>query len=343
MDKDYTNKPVTIREIAKITGTSPMTVSRAINNVKYVKKETKEKIFEAIRKYGYEPNIVAQSLRTKKSRTIGLIINDIENPYYARLAKGVISVCEKLNYNVIVCNSDSNVNLGKKYVRMLLQKNIDGLLIATLDLNEADIKNLHLKKIPFVLITCKLDLPNINYYIADDYYGGNILTEYLIGLGHKKIFFLRGMDTYSVEQRIKAFKDTMDKYKIPYSDSNFSGKILSEEDAYKETRKFIKNNKDFTAIIAVNDIVAISAMEVLREKNYKIPEDISIVGYDNLKIASLVEVPLTTVKQPKLVFGEQSAERLIEMIENPDSQKKAKKVIFKPELVIRKSCRKIEP
>lgn len=342
MDKKYDNKSITIKEIAKIVGISPMTVSRAINDHKYVKEETKKKIFKAINEHGYVPNIVAQSLRTKKSKTIGLIITDIENPFYSRLAKGAIIICEKHNYNVIVCNSDSNTDLGKKYVRMLLQKNIDGMLIATLDLTKTDIKTLKLKEIPFVLITCKLDLPNVNYYISDDYYGSCILTEYLIDLGHKKIFFLKGMDTYSTKQRLKAFKDTLTSNKIHYDEKNFSNNITSEADAYTETENFLKNNKGFTAIMAINDYVAISAMEVLRKKNYKIPDDISIVGYDNLKIGSLVSVPLTTVKQPKFVFGEQAAKRLIEMIENPNSRRRAKKEVFKPKLIIRESCRKIK-
>lgn len=318
-----------------------MTVSRAINGHRYVKEETREKILAVIERQGYVPNIVARSLRTRTSKTIGLIINDIENPYYARLAKGAIITCEKDNYNVIVCNSDSQMALGKKYISMLLQKNIDGLLIATLDLTESDIANLHLKEIPFVLITCKLDLPRVNYFISDDYAGGCMLSEYLIGLGHRRIFFLRGMDTYSVGQRIKAFTDTMEKHGIPCDDSYFSNRILSEQDIPAEIDRFIRDRSGFTAIMAVNDYVAISTMEALRNKGYRIPDDISVVGYDDLRIASLIEVPLTTVRQPQFTFGENAAQRLIQMINNPDSRKRAVKQVVTPELIVRKSCRRV--
>lgn len=202
-------KDLTIKDIAKIAGVSTMTVSRVMNNEKYVKKETKDKVFKVISEYGYEPNFFAKSLKSRKSRTIGLIIGDIENPYYSRLAKGVIDIAESSDYNVIVCNSKYKAELSERYVNMLIKKGVDGVLIATVDVYNELINKLNKRDIPFVLITRKLDLPGINYITADDYLGGRIAAEYLVSLGHKRIFFLKAANVWGANERIRAFIDVL--------------------------------------------------------------------------------------------------------------------------------------
>lgn len=337
-------KDLTIKDIAKIAGVSVMTVSRVINNERYVKKETKDKVLKIISKYGYEPNFFAKSLKSKKSKTIGLIIGDIENPYYSRLAKGVIDVAESLDYNVIVCNSKYKTELSERYVSMLIKKGVDGVLIATVDVYNELINKLDKRDIPFVLITRRLDLPGINYITADDYLGGRIVAEYLVSLGHKKIFFLKAPNVWSANERIRAFTDVLKENNIYYDDSYFSDHLENLEQSYNATKKFLsdKNNKDFTAIIGGNDFLAIGAMEAIIEGGLNIPDDISLVGYDNLNLTSILKVPLTTVKQPKLKFGELATNRIIRMIENHGKTKlKPQRLVIKPELVIRKSCRKI--
>ncbi len=337
-------KDLTIKDIAKIAGVSVMTVSRVINNERYVKKETKDKVLKIISKYGYEPNFFAKSLKSKKSKTIGLIIGDIENPYYSRLAKGVIDVAESLDYNVIVCNSKYKTELSERYVSMLIKKGVDGVLIATVDVYNELINKLDKRDIPFVLITRRLDLPGINYITADDYLGGRIVAEYLVSLGHKKIFFLKAPNVWSANERIRAFTDVLKENNIYYDDSYFSDHLENLEQSYNATKKFLsdKNNKDFTAIIGGNDFLAIGAMEAIIEGGLNIPDDISLVGYDNLNLTSILKVPLTTVKQPKLKFGELATNRIIRMIENHGKAKlKPQRLVIKPELVIRKSCRKI--
>ncbi|MCL4377722.1 MAG: LacI family transcriptional regulator [Actinobacteria bacterium] len=338
-------KDITIKDIAKIAGVSTMTVSRAINNEKYVKAETKDKVFKVISEYGYEPNFFAKSLKSRKSKTIGLIICDIENPYYSRLAKGVIDIAESSDYNVIVCNSKYKAELSERYINMLIKKGVDGVLIATVDVNNELINKLNMRDIPFVLVTRKLDLPGINYITNDDYLGGRIAAEYLVGLGHKKIFFLKAANVWGANERIRAFTDVLKENDIYYDDSYFSDYLENLEQSYNATKKFLsdKKSKDFTAIIGGNDFLAIGAMEAIIESGLNIPDDISLIGYDNLNITSILKVPLTTVKQPKLRFGELATIRIIKMIENHGKTKlKPQKLVIKPELVIRKSCKNIK-
>lgn len=338
-------KDLTIKDIAKIAGVSTMTVSRVINNEKYVKTETKDRVLKLILEYGYEPNFFAKSLKSRKSKTIGLIIGDIENPYYSRLAKGVIDVAESSDYNVIVCNSKYKAELSERYINMLIKKGVDGVLIATVDVFSELINKLNKRDIPFVLITRKLDLPGINYITADDYLGGRIAAEYLISLGHKKIFFLKAANVWGSNERIRAFTDVLKENSIYYDESYFSDYLENLDQSYNTTKKFLTEdkNKNFTAIIGGNDFLAIGAMEAIIESGLNIPEDISLIGYDNLNITSILKVSLTTVQQPKLRFGELATKRIIQMIENHEETKKnPQKLVIKPELVIRKSCMKID-
>lgn len=334
-------KNITIKDVSRIAGVSPKTVSRIINNEKHVKKETSEKVLAIIKKYGYEPNYFARGLKTKVSKTIGLLIGDIENPYYSRLSKGVMDVAEYEDYNVIVCNSKYNVELGERYLNMLIKKGVDGVLIATIDFTEESIFKLNKRHIPFVLITCRLDTtPDVNYVIADDYYGGRIAAEYLIGLGHRKIYFLRAADVVGANERVRAFRDVLMENNI-FTEDYISKVLVNSDGSYEETKRFLKNLEGFTAIIAGNDFIAMGAMEAIFESGLQIPEDISLIGYDNLKITSILKIPLTTVEQPKYQFGKMATERLIRMIKSPENLKEPQRIIKKPELIIRESCRKI--
>jgi len=334
-------KKLTIRDIGEITRVSHMTVSRVVNNKKYVGKETREKVLKAIKKYGYEPDIVARSLKTRKSATIGLILGDIVNPFYSEIAEGVISISEAMNYNVILCNSRYNIKLGERYINMLLQKNIDGLLVATIYLTKKSIKKIKERGVPFVLITVKLGIPGENYVISDDYYGGEIAAKYLLEMGHRKIFFLKTVDAYSSSERVRAFKDILSTNNVYFDDSYFSQSVSNREEASKEISKFLIKRNGFTAIITGNDFIAIGAMDAIFKSNLNIPEDISIIGYDNSMFSECLRTPLTTVKQQEILFGKLAAERLIEMIEDPKIKKKPKKIVIKPQLVIRNSVKKI--
>jgi LacI family transcriptional regulator len=335
-------KTITIKDISQITGFSPMTVSRVVNNEKHVRTETREKVTQAIQRYGYEPNYFARSLKTKQSKTVGLIIGDIENPYYSRLSKGVIDTAEKFDYNVMVCNSKYSPERGEKYLNMLIKRGVDGLIIATIDFSKDLIHNVKRKHIPLVLVTRRMDEPeDINYIVADDYYGGRLAAEYLVNLGHRRIYFLRTAEVLGAIERVRAFKDVLRSHKFFFDESYVSPIVTNADESYGVTTEFLEKRNGFTAIIAANDFIAIGAMEAILDANLSIPDDISLIGYDNLKITSILKVPLTTIDQPKLSFGKLAAERLIEMILDPEKAQVPLKTVMKPSLVQRASCRRV--
>jgi DNA-binding LacI/PurR family transcriptional regulator len=340
--KDESFKKTTITEIAKIAGVSKTTVSRVLSGGSNVSKKTKDKVLKVIEQNNYKPSIIAQSLRTNKTKTIGLVIADIENPFYARVAKGVIDTAEIKNYNVILCNSNNDINSEEKEIDTLINRGVDGLLLTTVALKTRTIKNLLDKQFPFMLIDCKLDYPGINYVVNDDYYGAKLATEYLINLGHKNIFFLGNKKLLSLRERLKGFKDALKLNKYSENTSTFDELVdINNMHTLEKIIKYIINHKNkITAIFAGNDYWAIKTIKIINDYGLNVPEDISVIGYDNIEISAIIKPPLTTIRQPKYLLGKLAAEQLLEIIEN-GSKKEIKRIVLKPDLIIRNSCKKL--
>jgi LacI family transcriptional regulator len=333
-------KKITIKEIAELTGVSRTTVSRVLSGGAFVNKNTRDRILKIIEEKKYKPSIIAQSLRTNRTRTIGLVLADIENPFYFRVAKGVIDASEEKNYNVILCNSNNDIKLEERDIRTLIERGVDGLLLTTVELKMKTIKNLRDKEFPFLLIDCKLDIPGVNYVVNDDYYGAGLATEYLIKLGHKKIFFLGNRKLLSLRERYRGFKDTLKRYNIEGSNNFVPKKFINMDNTYDIDgiiKYLVNGQENVTAIFAGNDYLAVKSITV---NGIKVPEDISVIGYDNIEISSMLKVPLTTIRQPKYLLGKLATEQLLEILEN-GYDRELRRVILRPELVIRKSCRKI--
>ena len=341
--KKMSFKKVTIKEIAELAGVSRTTVSRVLSGGVFVSKNTKDRILKIIEEKEYKPSIIAQSLRTHRTRTIGLVLADIENPYYSRVAKGVIDAAEAKRYNVILCNSNNDIKLEERDIRTLMERGVDGLLLTTVELKMKTIEDLRDKGFPFLLIDCKLDIPGVNYVVNDDYYGAELATEYLIKLGHKKIFFLGNRKLLSLKERFRGFKNTLKRHNIEGSGSFVPKKFINMDNTYDIDgiiKYLINGQENVTAIFAGNDYLAVKSIESITGSGIKVPEDISVIGYDNIKISSMIKVPLTTIRQPKYLLGKLAAEQLLEILENK-SNMKVRRVILRPELVIRQSCKRI--
>ena len=343
MQKKLPLKKITIGEIAKLAQVSRTTISRVLSNSSFVSKSTRERVLGIIKEKDYKPNIMAQSLRTNRTRTIGLVLADIENPFYSRVAKGVIDAAETKKYNVILCNSNNDIELEERDIKALIGRGIDGLILTTVALKVKTIEYLLDRELPFILIDCKLEIPGVNYVVNDDYYGAKLATDYLIGLGHKKIFFLGDRKLLSLRERLRGFKDTLSEHKIESSNNFVPQKFINSHGIYdldKIIEYVISREDKITAVFAGNDYWAIKTIKAINDKILKVPEDISIIGYDNIEISSMVKVPLTTIKQPKYLLGKLATEQLIEILEN-GSHKEIKRIILRPELIIRQSCKKI--
>jgi len=340
MEKNKKNsdfKNLTIIDIAKFAGVSKTTISRVLANSNLVNKNTKRKVLKIIDKYNFKPNTIARSLKTSRTRTIGVVVADIDNPYYSRISKGIIDTAELYNYTVLICNCDFDPVKEEKNIEILIDKKVDGLIITTIKTSKRTIKSLINRNISFIIIDYKLDMPGVAYIVSDDYYGGKIVTEYLISLGHKKIFFLGNIDLYSFRERKKGVIDTLKKNGFNTKNVVPIKKIIKESDINEVVTNIIKGKK-YTAIFAASDRLAIKVIKIINDMGFNVPEDISVVGFDDIEFAKMMKVALTTVKQPKYLLGKMAVERLIGMIDNNAGILQS---VLKPKLVVRESCSRI--
>lgn len=310
---------VTITDVAKKAGVSATTVSHVVNKTRFVEKETKKRVLSAIKELDYHPNIIAKSLQTGKTFTIGLIVSDITNPYFPELVRGVELEAIRKGYDIFLCNTDYNLKRTSSLVNRLIEKKMDGAIIMTLETDSSLVSYLSSKKIPMVL----LDWGIVDYFISNikENYNKGIeeAIKYLIKMGHKNIAFISGPLRFkTLKNRKEAIISTMRKFNGNINESLIIEgdlKVSSGEDAADE----ILNLSDLpTAIISSNDLIAVGVIRKLKERGLKIPEDISVIGFNDIMLASFVEPQLSTIGVPRYMIGQVAWKMLDRLINNKD-------------------------
>lgn len=329
-------KYVTLKMVAERAGVSVNTVSRAINNKSDIKEETKKRILEVTRELGYVRNDTAVALRTRKTGTIGVVIADNKNPFYAEVLSGMEEAAREKNYHIILANTQRDYKKEEEAINLLLAKRVDGLLITPVQDRDDDIKNLIDANIPFVVVGRDFENIQVDAIYNDEIKGGFLATEYLIKKGHKRIALIDGFLYKSpAKARLEGYKRALGQYRIPLDDSLVSVGDINMEDGYERTRQMLENDLNFTAIFTYNDMMAFGSMQAIKEKGLKIPEDIGLVGYDDIPFSSLISPTLTTIKLKKQELGVESVKLLFSRVNG--GRKKTKKVMLDVELQIRES------
>jgi LacI family transcriptional regulator len=330
----------TIKDVAELVGVHPSTVSRVINNDSRISEKTKNKVLLIIKKLGYTPNAIARGLKTKRTYTLGMLIPDITNPFFAEMARGVEDEANKNNFNVILCNTDDKLKKERIYLEILKGKRVDGLILGTAHIKDKSILELEKKKFPYILLSRNIEGLDKNCVIVDDVVGGIIVTEYLIKLGHRRIAHITGpLKTRSALNRLKGYKLTLKKYEIEYRDELVGEGDFRIKGGYQVMKRLLKIAEPPTAIFAANDLLALGAIQAIQKKKYHIPEDFCIIGFDDIRLASFVYPPLTTIRQPMLEMGALAVKMLLKIIEEGEFNQR--KEVLEPKLIIRESCRKI--
>ena len=329
-------KFATIKDIAKASGYSINTVSRALNDKSEIKKETKEKIVQTARELGYFKNFAAASLRNKKTKLIGIVLPDNANPFYSEVLKGIEMEAKKKKYQILLINTERNYESEREGLSILLSRRIDGIIISPVQDKYDDIEELLNINIPFMILGRHFDNLNVDEVYNDEIKGGYIATNYLIEKGHKDIVMLNGYLFKSpAKMRLEGYKKALFDAHIEYKKEHVIIGDIDFYDGYKAIYKLIEKKKRFTSIFAYNDMLALGAIKALHEKGIKVPEDVLVIGYDDILFASISNPPLTTVRLDKRKMGAISFELLMERIEG---RKEAKKKILDVELVIRQSA-----
>jgi LacI family transcriptional regulator len=327
---------VTEHDIAKMAGVSQTTVSRVLNNYPSVKASTRQKVLSAIKEIGFTPDPIARSMVTNRTGTIGLIVGDISNPFYAETAKIIIGEARNKGYDVILSDTDYDSDSLQKEIKMLLNRRVDGIMIASVNRWDTYAKELYQSGFPVILFNRTTDDPEMHSVNLDNEWGAQIAVKHLVALGHKHISFISGPSRYSTfYQRFEGYKQGLKKHNIPFhQEIVFQGNLI-----YKEIEKFVKNilsmTESPTSFFASSDHMAIFVMDAVARRGLKVPEEISIIGFDDIDISSNPYINLTTISQQKKKMAITALKILLSLIENQDYMEKPIQVKIVPELMIR--------
>jgi len=329
-------KYITLKMVAERAEVSVNTASRAINNKPDINEETKKRVLQIAKELGYIRNAAAVALRTKKTGTIGVVIADNRNPFYAEVLNGMEEAAREKNYHIILANTQRDYRKEEEAINLLLAKRVDGLLITPVQDRDDDIKNLITANIPFVVVGRDFENIEVDAIYNDEVKGGFLATEYLIKKGHKRIALIDGFLYKSpAKGRLEGYKKALNKYRISLDESLISVGDINIEDGHERTKQMLEKDLNFTAIFVYNDMMAFGAMQAIKEKGLRIPEDIGLVGYDDIPFSSLISPPLTTIRLKKQGLGAESVKLLLSRING--KHKNAIKRMLDVELIARET------
>ncbi|HAQ07190.1 MAG TPA: LacI family transcriptional regulator [Bacillus bacterium] len=326
---------VTIADVAKASGVSKSTVSQYLNKrFEYMGEETKLRIETAIEKLGYQPNIIARSLKQKRTSTIGVIVANILHSFSTQVIRAIEDTCRENDFHVIVCNADDNPEKEEKYIQMLLAKQVDGMVIfptgGNLDLYHSMVK----VKYPVVFMDRIIEGVGIDAFLLDNENATLLAVEHLIDRGHRRI----GMVTPSIErpitpriERIRGYKKALEKYSLPLNDGYV--RSMNMEELKFGLDEMFSMAEPPTALIATNDLSLFEVLKFAKERKLEIPEDLAVVGIDNVPFASIFEPSLSVFTQPTFQMGNRAAEVLLQKIEDRDQVGESRIHRFQPTLL----------
>lgn len=330
----------TIKDIAAKTNLSVTTVSLVLNNKpSKISETTKELVLKTALELKYRPNQLAVGLIKKRTKTIGLIVPDIRNSFFSTLAKGIEDECRKNGWTVILCNTSDKHERDIEYINMLASKSVDGILYcmsadSSLEKFEKSYELLNALNIPFIMLDRSFQMPNCITAKLDHVTGGYIAAKHLLELGHKRIACVTGPNNLDDSNcRLEGYKKALQEAGIDYDKNIIIEGNYSMDSGITAVEHLI--GKNFTAIFAFNDMMAYGVYKGLKAHNLLVPADISVMGYDDIFLSEIMEVPLTTVHQPVGRMGAAAARHLIGIIE--DGLKDEAIATFPPKLIVRKS------
>ena len=314
----------TIKDVAKLADVSISTVSHVINGTRFVSPVATERVHAAIEELGYKPSAVARSLKTNRTRTIGMLTSSNTNPFFAEVIHGVEATCNERGYHLVLCNSGHDSDKKISNIKTLEEKRVDGLLIMTAHSEPEFFQTLQdCSESPMVILDCQSPGINADIIMEDPEIGGYEATRYLIDQGFESIACISGPQHLSPSNgRFAGYHRAMREAGLEVNPFWVVEGELNAESGYKATKKLLTGvREDFgktpEAIFAGNDLMAMGAICAIQSLGYKVPDDISVIGYDDIELAAFTSPPLTTMHQPKAQLGQLAAETLLNRIEDP--------------------------
>ena len=332
---------ITMADVAREAGVSLMTVSRALNNKDGISVETRQQIMEIIEKLGYRPSSIARSLVTQRTGTIGLVVPDVSNPYFSGIAHGVAEVANTKGLSVLLCDTEEEVEQELNFITVLEEKQVDGILIAAPRQQTGNIVPLLARHRNVVVINRRFDdAPSFSasgYVINDDYAGGRLATRHLLENGHRTVGFLAGPSTsYGSRRRQQGYRAVLEESGIRYNQNYVRYCPPTVHGGCEAALQMLAEHPEVSALFCFNDMVAIGALQAGAQMGRRIPEELAIVGYDDIPMASWVNPSLTTCQVPFEEMGRLATRLLISQINHclDDCQN----TVLMPALIVRASA-----
>ncbi|NBD26788.1 LacI family DNA-binding transcriptional regulator [Paenibacillus glycinis] len=331
----------TIKDLARIAGVSVTTVSRALNGYDDVNEETRRKIKRVAEEMNYRPNVLARSLVTKKSRSIGVILSEInragaKDAMLYEILCGINDRASELDYDILLFSTNPKKQLSKSYSDLCKERNVEGAIISGLRVNDQYLQEVAVDtSFPCVLIDIPAEGNNLGHVTTDNVQGARMAVRHLVELGHRNIAMINGHNEASVsQQRLNGYRLELEKHGLPFRTELVYNGNFSEEGGGDAMHLILRNHPEVTAVFTASDLMVLGALRAVERSGGKVPETISIVGYDDIVIASYCSPRLTTVRQDKYEMGYQSAQLLIDMLEGRNIQRK---IVLHNELIVRES------
>lgn len=330
---------VSIRDVAQRAGVSVSTASRALNNKPDVNKEVRQRVMAAAAELNYTANVHARILGGGRSRTLGLIIASTSAPFLNTVVHGILDAVAASGYSIIVYNTDEEPERELRAYRQLRAERVAGLLVTSVQSGSEPLRQLQEDGIPFVLVNRRLEDLDTDYVIGDLQHGMQQIIAHLVGFGHRRIAFIGGrMERFPVHERWMGYRQGLELYDIPYDPTLVPAWNENMDAIAQCVKELMGNAQPPTAIICYNDWIAPAVLQSLFTMGYRVPDDVSVVGYDNLPIARFLVPPLTSMTQPGYEIGRTGVGILLEHLHcGPDVSWATRHVLFKSNLVIRQS------
>ncbi|HSL31687.1 MAG TPA: LacI family DNA-binding transcriptional regulator [Anaerolineales bacterium] len=326
----------TIREVAESAGVSYATVSHVINNTRVVSQETRERVLAAMSALNYRPNALARSLRQGKTNTMGLVLPDSANPFFAEISRSIEDEAFKKGYSVFLCNTELDLERELFYVDVLSKKQVDGIIFVAAGDQADSLDYLVHRNLPVVMID--RDVPNVDVdaVLTDHQLGGFLATRHLLELGHTRIACIAGPSSITPSaERIIGYRNALEQAGLAYDENLVLRGDYHAQSGLEITHAILQMKPRPTAIFALNDLMALGALRAAAEAGCSVPGDLAIVGYDDLELAHFTNPPLTTIAQPKKEIGAQAVRLLIDRMSQKSSP--PRRLVLPPELIIRRS------
>lgn len=310
--------PATIRDVADRAGVSTATVSRVLAGIGNPKPETAAAVLRAVEQLGYRPSGVARSLRMKRTRTLGLIVTDIQNPFFPELVQAADSAARGLNYSIILGSAAYDEHRAMHYLDLMVDRRVDGLIIASSQLSEESWQWLIASPVPVVVVNAEPSGLPVPVITSDNVGGTRLAVEHLVGLGHRRFAYIRGPEGFTADRpRFEGFRQACADAGIRASDIVEIRGDGQFEGGERATAELLAAGSNVTAIVCHNDVTAIGAMRAIRAAGKRVPGDISVVGCDDIAAAAWVVPALTTVAQQKAEMGTLAVQRLAAALDDP--------------------------